>query len=112
MMLYKKKCIPCSGNIPPFSKSEINKYLKKLKSWKVYKNDKKAFYLFKNHKFKNFLQSLKFVKKTSVIAEREGHHPDINFGWGYAKIVIYTHAINGLSESDFILASKIDRISV
>jgi len=112
MMLYKKKCVPCSGNIPPFSSSEINNYLKKLESWKVNKNEKKAFYLFKNYKFKNFLQSLEFVKKTSVIAEREGHHPDINFGWGYAKIVIYTHAINGLSESDFILAAKIDRVSV
>jgi len=112
MMLYKKKCIPCSGNIPPFSKSEINTYLKKLRSWKTDKNEKKAFYLSKNYKFKNFSQSLKFVEKVSTIAEREGHHPDINFGWGYAKIVIYTHAINGLSESDFVLASKIDRISV
>jgi len=112
MMLYKKKCIPCSGNIPAFSKLKINSYLKKLRSWKVYRNEKKAFYLSKNYKFDNFLQSLKFVKKTSFIAETEGHHPDINFGWGYAKIVIYTHAINGLSESDFILASKIDRISV
>jgi len=112
MLLYKKKCIPCSGNIPPLSKSEISSYLKSLKSWKVYKNEKKAFYLSKNCKFKNFLQSLKFIKKVSSLAENEGHHPDINFGWGYAKIVIYTHAINGLSESDFILASKIDRISV
>jgi len=112
MLLYKKKCIPCSGAIPPFSKSEIDSYLKKLKSWKVYKNEKKTFYLSKNYKFKNFLQSFKFVKKTSVIAEREGHHPDISFGWGYARILIHTHAINGLSESDFILASKIDRISV
>jgi len=112
MLLYKKKCIPCSGTIPPFSKSEINTYLKKLRSWKTDKNEKKAFYLSKSYKFKNFLQSLKFVEKVSAIAEREGHHPDINFGWGYAKIVIYTHAINGLSESDFILASKIDRISV
>ena len=112
MILHKKKCIPCSGDTPPFSKSKINSYLKKLRSWKVYKNEKKAFYLSKKYKFKNFLQSLKFVKKVSLIAEKEGHHPDINFGWGYAKIVIYTHAINGLSESDFILASKIDRISV
>jgi 4a-hydroxytetrahydrobiopterin dehydratase len=112
MILHKKKCIPCSGDTPPFSKSKINSYLKKLRSWKVYKNEKKAFYLSKNYKFKNFLQSLEFVKKTSVIAETEGHHPDISFGWGYAKILIYTHAINGLSESDFILASKIDRISV
>jgi len=111
-MLYKKKCIPCSGEMSPFSKLEINNYLKKIKHWKINLNKNKAFYLSKNYKFKNFLGSLKFVKQVSVIAEKEGHHPDINFGWGYAKIIIYTHAINGLSESDFILASKIDRISV
>jgi len=109
MKLYSKKCIPCSGDIPPFSKLEIKKYLKKIKNWKVSINEKKAYYLIKQFKFKNFLQSLKFVKKISIIAEREGHHPDINFGWGYVRILIYTHAINGLSESDFILASKIDR---
>jgi len=112
MLLYKKKCIPCSGDIPAFSKSEINSYKKKIRNWKVYKNEKKAFYLSKNYKFKNFLQSLKFVKKISIIAEKESHHPDINFGWGYARIVIFTHAINGLSESDFILASKIDKINL
>jgi len=81
MMLYKKKCIPCSGNIPPFSKLEIIRYLKKIRGWQVYKNKKKAFFILKNYKFKNFLISLKFVKKISEIAEREGHHPDINFGW-------------------------------
>jgi len=112
MLLYKKKCIPCSGDIPPFSKLEIKTFLKNLRHWKVKKNEKKAFYLLKNYKFKNFLQSLKFIKKVSALSEKEGHHPDINFGWGYAEIEIYTHAINGLSESDFILASKIDRISV
>jgi len=110
-MLYKKKCVPCSGDISSFSKLEIKKFLKKVKKWQVHINKKKAYYLFKDYKFKDFLQSLKFVKKVSLISEKEGHHPDINFGWGYAKIVIYTHAINGLSESDFILASKIDKIS-
>jgi len=112
MKLHKKKCIPCSGDVDPFSKSEIKKYLKEIKDWKVSINEKKAYFLHKSHKFKNFLESLKFVNKVSAISEKEGHHPDINFGWGYAKILIYTHAINGLSESDFILASKIDRISV
>ena len=61
-------------------------------------------------KFNNFLESQSFVNKVGEIAEQEGHHPDIWFGWGYAKIKIQTHAINGLHESDFVLAAKVDRI--
>ena len=73
-------------------------------------NEKKIYFLEKNFKFKNFLESQKFVNKVGEISEQEGHHPDILFGWGYAKISITTHAIEGLSENDFILAAKIDRI--
>ena len=71
---------------------------------------KKIYFLEKNFKFKNFLESQKFVNNVGEISEKEGHHPDILFGWGYAKISITTHAIEGLSENDFILAAKIDRI--
>ena len=60
----------------------------------------------------NFLSSLNFVNKVSEIAEEENHHPDLKFGWGYAEITIFTHAIKGLAESDFVLAAKIDEISV
>tara|TARA_B110000003_G_C16502529_1_gene477949 strand:- start:584 stop:931 length:348 start_codon:yes stop_codon:yes gene_type:complete len=109
--LYNKKCIACDGNTVPFDTSEIHKYLKKVDGWNVQSNEDKNFYLIKNFNFKNFLDSLSFIKKIGKIAEQEQHHPDINFGWGYAKIKIYTHAIKGLSESDFILASKIDKIS-
>ena len=74
-------------------------------------NDKeKKYYLEKEFKFKNFFESQKFINKVSSIAELENHHPDIFFGWGYAKIKIFTHAIKGLAESDFILAAKIDQI--
>jgi len=73
-------------------------------------NEKKIYFLEKNFRFKNFLESQKFVNKVGEISEQEGHHPDILFGWGYAKISITTHAIEGLSENDFILAAKIDRI--
>ena len=66
--------------------------------------------LTKTLKFKNFIESQNFVNAIGQLAEKEGHHPDILFGWGYAKIKIFTHAIKGLAESDFILASKIDRI--
>ena len=109
--LSKKKCIPCEGNISPFDYSEIHKYLKKVNDWELKQNDKKKYYLEKNFRFKNFLSSQKFVNLVGDISEREGHHPDISFGWGYAKINIYTHAISGLSENDFILAAKIDNIS-
>jgi 4a-hydroxytetrahydrobiopterin dehydratase len=108
--LYKKKCIDCDGNIPAFDVSEIHKYLKKVDGWDVKSNNKKDYYLEKSFKFENFLESQKFINKVCNISETEKHHPDIFFGWGYAKIKIFTHAINGLSESDFILAAKIDKI--
>ena len=108
--LYKKKCIACDGDTIPFDTSEIHKYLKKVDGWEVKSNSEKNYYLEKNFKFKNFIESQKFVNKVGSIAELEGHHPDIHFGWGYTKIEIYTHAINGLAESDFILAAKIDQI--
>ena len=109
--LSEKKCVPCEGNMSAFDYSEIHKYLKKVNNWEVKQNDQKNYYLENNFKSKNFLSSQKFVNLVGDIAEKEGHHPDINFGWGYAKIKICTNAINGLSENDFILAAKIDRIS-
>tara|TARA_B100000989_G_scaffold161514_1_gene120569 strand:+ start:143 stop:553 length:411 start_codon:yes stop_codon:yes gene_type:complete len=109
--LYKKKCVPCEGGIPSFNLSEIHKYLKKVDGWDVKKNDNENFYLFKEFKFENFINAQNFVNNVGEIAETEGHHPDIWFGWGYAKIKIFTHAINGLAESDFILAAKIDKIN-
>ncbi len=108
--LSKKKCVPCEGDIPPFDKSKIHEYLKKVDGWDVKKDNSESFFLIKEFKFKNFLNSQNFVNKVGEIAEKEGHHPDIWFGWGYAKIKIFTHAIKGLAESDFILAAKIDKI--
>jgi len=86
------------------------KYKKKIDGWEVKLNEKKIYFLEKKFKFKNFLNSQKFINEVSKISENEGHHPDILFGWGYAKIKITTHAIEGLSENDFILAAKIDQI--
>jgi 4a-hydroxytetrahydrobiopterin dehydratase len=108
--LADKKCIPCEGGIPSFNLEEIHKYLKKVDGWDVESVDEKDYYIIKNFKFNSFLDSQSFVNKVGEIAEQEGHHPDIWFGWGYAKIKIQTHAINGLHESDFVLAAKIDRI--
>ena len=108
--LAKKNCVACDGELPPFDTSEIHKYLKKVDGWHVKSDNEKNFYLIKNFKFKNFQESQNFVNKVSSISEEENHHPDISFGWGYCKVKIFTHAIKGLSESDFILAAKIDKI--
>ena len=110
--LHQKNCIPCRGGVLPFDISEIHKYLKKVDGWHVKKNDDKSYFIEKNFEFKNFIESQKFINKVGSIAETEGHHPDISFGWGYAKVKIFTHKIEGLVESDFILAAKIDKINV
>ena len=108
--LLNKKCVPCEGGALPFDISEIHKYQKKVDGWNILKDEKKIFFLNKKFEFKNFLDSQNFVNKVGQISENEGHHPDISFGWGYAEIKITTHAIEGLSENDFILAAKIDQL--
>ena len=110
--LINKKCVPCEGGVSALDLKEIHKYQKKVDGWDVKFNEKKIYFLEKNFKFKNFLESQKFINKVGNISEIEGHHPDIIFGWGYAKIQIFTHKIKGLVESDFILAAKIDKIKL
>ena len=108
--LFEKKCLPCEGGVMPFDISEIHKYQKKVDGWQIIKGEEEIFFLSKKFKFENFLNSQKFINEVGKISEEEGHHPDILFGWGYAEIKITTHAIKGLSENDFILAAKIDKI--
>jgi len=108
--LHTKNCIPCRGGVFPFDTSEIHKYLKKVDGWDVKKKESKIYFLEKKFTFKNFLESQKFANEVGNIAESQGHHPDIIFGWGYATIQIFTHKIKGLVESDFILAAKINKI--
>ena len=108
--LVNKKCVPCEGGVLPFDISEIHKYQKKVDGWNIKETEKKIFFLEKNYTFKNFINSQNFVNRVGEISEKENHHPDISFGWGYVKIAISTHAIEGLSENDFILAAKIDNI--
>ncbi len=107
--LTNKKCKPCEGGVLPFDISEIHKYQKKIDGWDIVKNKKNIYFLEKKFTFKNFIESQNFVNEVGKISEEEGHHPDILFGWGYAQINITTHAIEGLSENDFILAAKIDK---
>ena len=108
--LHKKKCIACSGDMPALTEVSIQELNNKIKNWNVVKEGQ-AFKLTKYFKFENFEKSLSFINQVSIIAETEGHHPDLSFGWGYANIIIFTHAVKGLTESDFILAAKIDQIN-
>ena len=105
--LTKLKCESCSGNTPKLSLVEIQKKLSELNEWQL--NDNKEM-IFKKYIFKNFTKALHFTNLVGELAEEEGHHPDVSLGWGYSLIMIHTHAINGLSINDFILASKIDQI--
>jgi len=84
--LANKKCIPCEGNIPPFSVDEIHNYLKKVDGWEVLHDKIDGFHLIKSFKFDNFLESQEFVNKVGEIAETEGHHPDLWFGWGMQEL--------------------------
>ena len=104
--LTKKKCKPCEGGTPHLKNKETEKLLEQVPEWTV-KNNK---FLKRKFEFKNFKKALEFVNKVGEIAEEEGHHPDVLFGWGYARIELTTHAVKGLSENDFILAAKIDAI--
>ena len=108
--LHEKNCIPCKGGIPPLAISEIHKYVKKVDGWDVKKKEKETYFLEKKFNFENFVESQNFINKVCDISEAQGHHPDISFGWGYATVQIFTHKIQGLVESDFILAAKIDKI--
>ena len=109
--LKDKKCVPCEGGAIPFEISEIHKYQKKVDGWDILQDIKEKFFLNKRFNFNTFIESQEFINKVGEISEDEGHHPDISFGWGYAEIKITTHAIEGLSENDFILAAKIDQLA-
>ena len=108
MDLNTQKCKPCSGDTIKFNQEQISEYIKKINSWSV--NDQQEM-IFKKFKFKNFRSTMQFINKIALIAEQEGHHPDVSFGYGYCLVMIHTHAIKGLSTNDFILANKIDSIN-
>ena len=102
--LAEKTCVPCRGGVPPLSAEEIKPLLEQLDGWKVVENH----HLQREFKFPDFKTAWDFVNEASAIAEEQGHHPDIFFTWGRVEITIWTHKINGLTESDFILAARID----
>ena len=104
--LASKDCVPCRGGVPPLGRDEVDKLMGQVQGWEVV-NDH---HLRKEFKFEDFKETLGFVNRVGDLAEEQWHHPDINFGWGRAEVTIWTHKINGLTESDFILAAKIDRL--
>jgi 4a-hydroxytetrahydrobiopterin dehydratase len=107
MDLSKKKCKPCEGGIAPLDKNEVAEYKKLIKDdWKVTENNK----ISKEYAFVNYKHTMEFVNKVANLAEEEGHHPVIHVYYGKVMIELWTFAINGLSENDFILASKIDKL--
>jgi 4a-hydroxytetrahydrobiopterin dehydratase len=107
MPLADKTCVPCRGNVPPLKGDALNVLKAELPDWEVVEEH----HLHKAFKFPDFQKALEFVNRAGAIAEEQGHHPDILLGWGKAEVTIFTHKINGLTESDFVLAAKIDKVS-
>lgn len=105
--LADKQCVPCRGGVPPLRGAELEKLNKDTPKWQVVNEH----HLHREFSFPDFKQALDFVNRVGAIAEQEGHHPDILLSWGKAGITLWTHKVDGLTESDFILAAKIDRLA-
>lgn len=105
--LTAKHCAACRGDVPPLQGKPLLDLYKQLdKGWELIQEH----HIEKKYVFKNFRQALDFTNKVGELAEKEGHHPDIHLSWGKVKLIIWTHKIDGLTESDFILAAKCDEI--
>lgn len=104
--LADMKCVPCRGGVPPLTSDEIAPLLARLEGWQA--EDRKK--LTKSFRFRNFVQAVDFVDAITPVAEEEGHHPDLYVRWGEVRVELWTHKIDGLTESDFVMAAKIDRV--
>lgn len=104
--LASKNCVPCRAGVPPLAGKDLEAFVRQVPQWKVVD----AHHLTREFKFPDFLQALAFVNKVGELSEGQGHHPDILLAWGKAEVTTWTHSINGLTESDFILAAKIDKL--
>ena len=100
--LASKTCVPCRGGTPPLKGEEFDDLRWQVPEWEVVEEH----HLRRRFRFKNFREALDFVNRVGELAEEQGHHPDVSFGWGYAEITVFTHKIDGLTESDFIFAAK------
>lgn len=104
--LAEKTCVPCRGGVPPLKGPELENLGGQLPTWKIVNEH----HIARGFKFPDFRQALAFVDKVGALAEEQGHHPDIFLAWGKVEITTWTHKIDGLTESDFVLAAKIDRL--
>jgi 4a-hydroxytetrahydrobiopterin dehydratase len=104
--LADKQCVPCRGGVPPLTAEQIAPLLRQLDGWSCERNH----HLRKAYRFKNFRDALAFVNRVGEMAEEQGHHPDIHLAWGKVEVTIWTHKIDGLTESDFVFAAKTDRL--
>ena len=107
MNLTAKTCVPCRGGVPPLTPDVAARYLGEAPGWQLLES---ATRIERRLRFGNFAETLAFVNKVGELAEAEGHHPDISFGWGYCTVVFYTHKIKGLHENDFIMAAKVNEL--
>jgi 4a-hydroxytetrahydrobiopterin dehydratase len=105
--LAAKACVPCRGGVPPLKGAELRSLEAQVPGWKVIDEH----HLLKAYSFPDFAKALAFVNRVGAIAEQQGHHPDIYLTWGKVEIKIWTHKIDGLTESDFILAAKLDQVA-
>ncbi len=107
--LTQKSCVPCNGDVPPLKGEALLPLMDQLEeAWEALNEH----HLQRSYRFVNFAQALAFVNQVGELAEKEGHHPDILLGYGRVQLVLFTHAVNGLTESDFILAAKLDALNV
>jgi 4a-hydroxytetrahydrobiopterin dehydratase len=104
--LASKTCVPCRGGVPPLKGKELEKLHQEVPEW----NAINEHHIKRMYKFKDFRQALNFVNRVGELAEEQGHHPDILLAWGKVEVTLWTHAIDGLTESDLIMAAKIDQL--
>jgi 4a-hydroxytetrahydrobiopterin dehydratase len=103
--LADKECVPCKGGVPPLRGAELHRFAERVDGWSVVAEH----HVEKQCRFKDFVTALAFVNTIGAMAEQQGHHPDLFLGWGRVGVKIWTHKIDGLTESDFVLAAKVDR---
>lgn len=104
--LASKTCVPCRGGVPPLKGADLQNLKKEVPEWNVVNEH----HITRAFKFPDFVQALAFVNRVGEVAEAQGHHPDILLTWGKAEVTMWTHKIDGLTESDFIMAAKIDAL--
>lgn len=104
--LADRQCVPCRGGVPPLEGEKLAAFARQVPGWQVIDGH----HIERRYEFPDFAKALAFVNRIGEVAEQQGHHPDLFLTWGEVRVKLFTHKINGLSESDFILAAKIDRL--